>query len=147
LLALITGRYHRPRAEDRIVLFMDLRGSTELAERLGDERFHRFLNQVFFDLTDPILEAGGEIYRYVGDEVIVTWAVGRGAKDAACLVCWFDIVAALARRRDAYLRDYAAEPRLRAAIHAGPLIVGEMGDVKREIVMLGDTMNTASRII
>jgi adenylate cyclase len=31
-------------------------------------------------------------------------------------------------------------------LHAGPLIVGEMGDIKREIVMLADTMNTAAQI-
>jgi adenylate cyclase len=44
------------------------------------------------------------------------------------------------------LAEFGAEPKLRAALHAGPLVVGEMGDLKREIVMLGDTMNTAARI-
>jgi adenylate cyclase len=52
----------------------------------------------------------------------------------------------LARRRADYERAFGVAPRLRAAFHAGPLIVGEMGDVKREIVLLGDVMNTASRI-
>ncbi|HXN43676.1 MAG TPA: adenylate/guanylate cyclase domain-containing protein [Xanthobacteraceae bacterium] len=146
LVSLLTGRYHRPREEQRIVLFMDLRGSTQAAEKLGDEQFHRFLNQVFWDVTDPVLEAGGEIYRYVGDEIIVTWPVRRGAIHAACIACVFAVEDALARRRDQYLAEFGIEPRLRSALHAGPLIVGEMGDVKREIVMLGDTMNTAARI-
>jgi adenylate cyclase len=146
LVSLLTGRYHRPREEQRIVLFMDLRGSTQLAEKLGDKQFHRFLNQVFWDITDPVLEAGGEIYRYVGDEIIVTWPVERGARNAACVACVFAIEDALARRRAHYLAEFGAEPGLRAALHAGPLIVGEMGDVKREIVMLGDTMNTTARI-
>ncbi len=137
LVSLLTGRYHQPREEQRIVLFMDLRGSTQAAEKLGDKQFHRFLNQVFWDVTDPVLEAGGEIYRYVGDEIIVTWPVERGAGNAACVGCVFAVEDALAR---------GIEPRLRSALHAGPLIVGEMGDVKREIVMLGDTMNTTARI-
>jgi adenylate cyclase len=146
LIALLTGRYHRPRSEERIVLFLDLCGSTELAEKLGDEAFHRFLNRVLFDVTEPVLDAGGEIYRYVGDEIIVTWPLAKGARDAAAIACLFAIEDALSRGRAEYRRSFGAEPRLRCALHAGPLIVGEMGDIKREIVMLGDTMNTAARI-
>jgi adenylate cyclase len=145
-VSLITGRYRRPRKEERIVLFMDLRGSTKLAEQLGDERFHGFLNQVFSDVADPILEAGGEIYRYVGDEIIITWPVEGSPRDARCVECVFAIEEVLAGSRERYLSDYGAEPRLRGALHVGPLIVGEMGDLKREIVLLGDTMNTAARI-
>jgi len=146
LLALLTGRYHRPQREDRIVFLLDLRDSTRLAERLGDLAFHGFLNRVFYDISEPLLAAGGEIYRYVGDEIIVTWQARRGGHAARCVACLFAVVDTLARRRDAYLRDYHVEPQFRGALHAGPLIVGEMGDVKREIVMLGDTMNTAARI-
>lgn len=146
LIALATGRYRRPRSEQRIVLFLDLHDSTRHAERLGDEEFHRFLNQVFFNISDPVLAAGGEIYRYVGDAIIITWPFTHGARDAACIACFFAIEDAIARRRSDYLRAFDAEPLLRGAIHAGTLVVGEMGDLKREIVMLGDTMNTAARI-
>lgn len=146
LAALVTGRYRQPRAEERIVMFLDLRGSTPLAERLGDIGFHRFLNRVFFDITDPVLEAGGEIYRYVGDEIIVTWVAAKRDAGAAAVACLFAISDALERRRGDYLAEFGAAPQLRGALHQGPLVVGEMGDVKREIVMLGDTMNTAARI-
>ncbi len=146
LRALFTGRYRRPREEQRIVLFLDLQDSTRIAERLGNVAFHGFLNRVFTDITDPVMETGGEIYRYVGDEVIVTWPFDRGVRGGACISCVLAIDAALAARRAAYERDYGVAPRLRGALHAGPLIVGEMGDAKREIVLLGDTMNTASRI-
>lgn len=146
LIALATGHYRRPRSEQRIVLFLDLHDSTRHAERLGDEDFHRFLNQVFFDISDPVLAAGGEIYRYVGDEIIVTWRLARGARGGGCIACFFAIEDALARRRAEYRRAFDTEPRLRGAIHAGTVVVGEMGDLKREIVMLGDTMNTTARI-
>jgi adenylate cyclase len=146
LISLLTGRYHRPREEERIVLFLDVKGSTRLAERLGDKQFHRFLNRVFFDVSDPVAESGGEIYRYVGDEVIATWTMDRGLRQAACLTCVFAIEDALAARRAHYLLEFGAQPQLRGALHAGTLIIGEMGDWKREIVMLGDTMNTTARI-
>jgi adenylate cyclase len=146
LISLVTGRYHRPREEERIVLFLDVKESTRLAERLGDKQFHRFLNRVFFDVSDPVSEAGGEIYRYVGDEVIATWTMRRGLQEAACVNCVFAIEDALAARRAQYLREFGAQPQLRGAIHAGALIIGEMGEWKREIVMLGDTMNTTARI-
>ena len=78
LLNFVTGRYHRPRLETRVFLFIDMEGSTGFAERLGALVFHRLLNRFVVDLTEPIVAARGEIHSYVGDEVIATWARGRG---------------------------------------------------------------------
>lgn len=147
LTSLVTGRYHQPQDENRIVLFLDLVGSTRIAESIGDKQFLRLLNRIFFDATDAVIEAGGEIYRYVGDEIIVTWPFPAGPIDPACLTCVFAIEDAIARHKQHYLGELGVEPMLRGALHAGHLIVGEMGDVKREIVMLGDTMNTAAKIV
>jgi adenylate cyclase len=142
----LTGRYHRPRAEERLVLFLDVEGSTALAERIGDALFHAFLARTVLDISESVVECGGEIHTYVGDEVIVTWKLRHGRADPRALLCPFVIADRIAEHRAEYLRRFGAAPALRAGIHAGPLIIGEMGDVKREIVMLGDTMNTASRI-
>lgn len=143
--ALLTGRYHRPRRENHLVLFLDLLGSTTLAERIGDAAFLSFLDRVYSDMSDTILEAGGEIYRYVGDEIIITWRLDEphAAKALACLI---DIRRLLAARGEYYRSAFGAEPRFRAGMHAGTLMVGEIGDLKREIILLGDTMNTAARI-
>jgi adenylate cyclase len=146
LPALVLGRYNRPRRQERIVLFLDLVGSTRLAEQLGDAEFHHLLNLVFYDLTEAVLDAGGQIYRYVGDEMIVSWPFRRGIRNAACVACLFGMDQALAERAADYVQRFGVRPRVRGALHAGPLIIGEMGDVKREIVLLGDTMNTAARI-
>jgi adenylate cyclase len=127
-------------------MFVDLHDSTRHAERLGDENFHNFLNLIFFDIAEPVLAARGSIYRYVGDAIIITWPLERGARGAACIDCFFAIADALRRKRHTYRRVFAAEPLFRGALHAGTLVVGEMGDLKREIVMLGDTMNTAARM-
>ncbi len=146
LLGLLTGHYNRPRREDRIVLLLDVAGSTGLAEQLGDERFVAFLNRIFFDLRVAVHDNGADIYRYVGDEIILTWTLERGLRGAACLTCLFAILDTLERNAADYRRDFGTVPRLRAALHAGSLIVAEMGDTRREVVMLGDTMNTAARI-
>jgi len=53
-------------------------GSTPLAERLGPASVHEFLNRVFQLASDPIDDHEGEIYQYVGDEVVITWLLPIG---------------------------------------------------------------------
>ena len=143
---LVLGRYHRPRAEERFFLFVDLAGSTALAERAGPAAVHRFLNQVFSLAADPVDDHNGEIYQYVGDEVVITWPVADGGVDARPIGCFFAIETALGREASDFEREYGTVPRLRAALHAGPVIAGEVGERKREIVFHGDVMNTAARL-
>jgi adenylate cyclase len=144
--ALLTGRYHRPREEERVVLMLDIIDSTSIAERLGPRRFLGLLDRFVGLATEPILDAAGEIYRYVGDEIIVTWPLARGVAEGRAVRTAFAVEGAILARRAMWEREFGVVPRCRAALHAGPLVVGEIGAVKREIMLLGDTMNTASRI-
>jgi adenylate cyclase len=143
---IVLGRYHRPRAEERFFLFVDIAGSTSLAERIGPAAVHRFLDAVFRVASDPISDYGGEIYQYVGDEMVVTWTVAEGRAGARPIACLFAIVAALEQAAPEFRRQFGVAPRLRAALHAGPVISGEIGDLKRDIVFHGDVMNTAARL-
>jgi methylphosphotriester-DNA--protein-cysteine methyltransferase len=90
LLNFVTGRYHRPWLEEHIFLFIDIEGSTALAERLGELAFHWLVNRFVVDITDPIVAAYGEIHRYVGDELIATWKLADGIADARCVRACFD---------------------------------------------------------
>ena len=72
LAKFVVGRCHRPWEEERVFLFLDLVGSTRIAETIGNVRFHELLNRISYDLAGPIIDHGGEFYRYVGDQVIVT---------------------------------------------------------------------------
>jgi adenylate cyclase len=144
--SLMVGRYAVPREEDRIFLFVDLVQSTQIAERIGPTAFLAPLDRFVSDLGEPILATGGEIYRYVGDEVIVTWPLERGVRDAACVRCLVAMRKRLAERAGTYQRDFGVSPPFRAALHAGRVVAGEMGDAKREIVFLGDAVNTTARI-
>jgi adenylate cyclase len=145
-LSLVTGRYRKPRLEDRFVLFADLVGSTALAERIGDLRFHAFLGDVAYDLSGAIERARGDVHRYVGDAVIVTWKLDKTHKADAVIQCAQDMHDALAGAQERYTSKFGSTPSLRVAIHCGPLAAGEIGNWKKEIALLGDTMNTAARL-
>ena len=146
LLNFITGRYYRPRVESRVFLFLDMEGSTGWAERLGPLDFHRLLNRFVLDVTEPMVAARGEIHRYIGDEVIATWKVEDGIQSARCVVACFDAMDRLAEQAPEYAREFGAAVAARAGLHCGPVVTGEMGSVRREIVFLGDTVNTTARI-
>jgi adenylate cyclase len=146
LNALLLGRYHRPVREERVFILVDIKGSTALAERLGDERAHAFITATFFDIDQPILEHGAEVYNYVGDGLIASWPLARGIEDARCLRCYLAIHETLARRADRYRRAFGTAPEIRVVLHAGPIVAGECGDAKLSIVYLGDTLNAAARL-
>jgi adenylate cyclase len=147
LLSFATGRYHRPRVEQRIFLMIDMKNSTAVGERLGEVDFHRLLNRFIGDLTGSIVLQGGEIHKYVGDELIATWPLAAGLKDARCVRACFGAVARLAELGPAYEREFGEQAAFRAALHCGPVVVGEMGTVKKEIALIGDTLNTTARIV
>ena len=83
----MAGTYQRPTSEERLFLFVDLTGSTQLAERLGSARYFELLRCFVDDLTEPVLETGGDIYQYAGDEVVMTWPVEAGLRGANCVRC------------------------------------------------------------
>jgi len=143
---IVLGRYHRPRSEERFFLFVDIVGSTPLAERIGPAAVHHFLDRVFRLASDPIDDYGGEIYQYVGDEMVVTWTAAAGRREGRPLACFFAIRAALDEEAPDFEREFGVTPGLRAALHAGPVISGEVGGSKRDIVFHGDVMNTAARL-
>jgi len=143
---LVLGRYRRPRAERRFFLFVDVVGSTAIAERLGPLQAHRFLSAVFSAVAEPASAAHGEIHQYVGDEIVLTWTEDEGRPDARPLRCYFGMMQALQERAAEFRARFGAEPALRAALHLGEVIAGEVGESRRAIVFHGDVMNTAARL-
>jgi adenylate cyclase len=147
---LLFGRYRRPRLERRFFLFVDVVGSTALAERFGPLKAHEFLAAVFGATAEAVAACRGEVYQYVGDEIVVTWteAEGRegGATEARPLRCYFEMRAALEERRAEFEARFGTLPSLRAALHLGEVVAGEVGVLRRAIVYHGDVMNTAARL-
>lgn len=145
-LNFITGRYHSPVEENRFILFVDIAGSTGLAERLGGLAIHRLLDRTFRVLTLAVVDYHGEVLNYVGDEVIVTWHERSGAIDCRPLRCFMAMRGELAQASGQFQQEFGVVPRIRGSLHFGPVIVGEIGDVKRAIVFNGDVMNTTARL-
>jgi adenylate cyclase len=143
---IIRGKYNTPREEERIFMFLDLNSSTTIAEQLGDKKYHAFLKDLFTDITNPILDNKGEIYQYVGDEVIVAWKYGEGIQNSKCVQCFFDIKFHLQQLNNKYLQQYGVIPSFKAGIHCGKVVAGEVGIIKRDITYSGDVLNTTSRI-
>ena len=147
LIAFAAGRYHNPRIEERALLFIDMRASTTIAERLGELGYLRLLNRFIGDVSFAVAQAGGAIHKYVGDEVIATWRLKPGANPPACVSAVFAARDRIAAQGPLYERDFGLVPDFRASLHCGPVAVGELGSLRREIALIGDTMNTAARIL
>jgi adenylate cyclase len=143
----LLGTYHRPRREQRIVMFLDIADSTALAEQMGEVRVHDLITRFFFDIDRSIADHDGEVHAYVGDQVIVTWPLSENPeRNARSLRCFFAAERRMAELAKAYRSEFGLAPRFRAGIHAGPVVVSECGDTKRQIAYFGDTMNVAARL-
>ena len=146
LVNLLLGKYHHPKVETRIFMFMDLEGSTTIAERSGHEVFCRLIQECFRDLTDSAIRRGVEIYQYVGDEAILMWSPANGLADCNCLRAFFDFKQTLQRRAKFYRERFGVVPKFKAGANLGPVTVAEVGVVKRDIAYLSDVLNTAARL-
>ncbi|NIP97817.1 MAG: adenylate/guanylate cyclase domain-containing protein [Akkermansiaceae bacterium] len=146
LANLMLGRYYHPREEELIFMFLDMKSSTSIAERLGHRKFSRLLQDCFRDLTDVALRHLVEIYKYVGDEAILTWRPQDGLTDSNCVATYFGFCEVLESRRSHYESAYGCFPEFKAGLNLGPVTVAEVGVLKREIAYLSDVLNTAARI-
>jgi len=144
LADMMMGRYHRPRTEDRAVAFVDLKGSTALAERIGTEAFFDAMTDFADLVAAAVRRSDGQIYDYVGDEVIVVW---RETTDLTrCVEALADLYRTVQAGGRGWDDRFGALPAFRAAFHVGPVVIGEIGGDKRAIVLLGDTMNVGARL-
>lgn len=143
---ILKGIYHHPKEEMRIFMFLDLTSSTTIAEEIGNIAFHKLLNRFFYDFSEAVIESRGEIYKYVGDEIIVVWKKRSMQDNLRMLMLYFQVYKKIQEQKDYYLEMFGVVPGFRAGFHYGNVITGEMGDIKKEIVYLGDTVNTAARI-
>lgn len=142
----IIGRYHKPRIQNRIFMYIDLNNSTTIAEKLGDVNYHKLLNQFFYDITDSLVLNYGRIYRYIGDQVVVSWSLTNGLQDANYIRAFFSAREQIIRNKEDYSEKYGIVPRFSAAVHCGEVVTGELGEVKSEISFLGEVLRETAVI-
>jgi len=145
LLNLLLGKFHKPRQDHRIFMFLDLKSSTAIAEKLGHIQVSRLLQDCFTDLT-VVRDYKAEIYQYVGDEVVLSWSMSNGLENLNCIKAYFRFQQFLESRSDFYMKKFGLVPFFKAGLNVGDVTIAEVGQIKREIAFHGDTLNTASRI-
>ena len=131
LVNLFTGKYHTPKQEVRIFLFIDMYDSTSIAEALGHIKYFSFLRDYYNDLADAIIRHEGEVYQYVGDEIVLTWPLDKGLRNSNCLAVFFAMQAALQAREERYKKTYGYVPRFKGGMHLGVVTTGEVGGLKK----------------
>lgn len=146
LINLLIGRYHKPKEEYRIFMFLDLTSATTIAEKLGAYEYSLFLKDFFFDIDDAINETKGITSQFAGDEVIIVWNASEGSENNNCVKLFFLAEEKIKASKNKYLEKYGFLPEFKAGIHYGNVIITEVGGTKQEIAYHGDTVNTAARI-
>ena len=142
----LLGKYYHPKREERIFMFLDLRSSTTIAEKLGEEKYFNFLKEIYEAITPSIIYSKGEIYQYVGDEIVISWKTHKGIQNSNCINCFFEVQKILNQQKDHFLRKYKVVPEFKAGLHGGFVMTGEIGVIKKDIAFSGDVLNTTSRI-
>lgn len=145
-VGILFGSYLRPRLETRIVLFLDMEGSTAAAERLGEAKMQSMIAQFFSDIDGAFTEADGEVVSYVGDGVIVVWPALSPARNGRAVSSLVDAQRLIDNVAVRYRERFGADPQFRAGLHLGTVSVGEIGGRRRQISLFGDAMNVAARL-
>ncbi|MFC4530898.1 AAA family ATPase [Sphaerisporangium dianthi] len=142
----MTTRAPRPARRHVVVLFIDLVGSTELAERLDPELLRHILDRYYQACTSGIGEHGGVVEKFIGDAIMAVFGIPISSEDDA-LRAVRAAHTALARVRE--LSDGLAPTHgLRLEVHcgvsAGEAVVIDMPG--SDLRVIGDTVNTAARL-
>ncbi|MCW3806583.1 adenylate/guanylate cyclase domain-containing protein [Plebeiibacterium marinum] len=140
------GYYQKPREENRIFLFLDLKSSTTFAEELGHEQYSYFIQDCFKILSNPLLLTQGVVYQFVGDEVVVTWEAHNQKNFKKAVDFFFLFQKELEDNRSYFEDKYNMVPIFSASINSGKVMSAEVGEIKTELAYHGDVLNTAARI-
>ena len=146
LLNFFTGKYHRPVEENRIFMFLDMKSSTTIAERLGHTRYFELLRKYYSSLSDAIIAHHGDVYQYIGDEIVITWEYEAGLSQANCIDCFFSMKETLQKKGADFEKAFGFLPPFKAGLQLGAVPTGEIGAQKKEIFYTGDVLNVTARI-
>ncbi len=146
IVNMLFGNYRKPREVYRIFMFLDLKSSTTHAEKLGNIKYSNLIQDCFFYLNRIVKKHNAEIYQYVGDEAVLSWKLTKGMNRADCINLFFDFEKNLRRHSKYYSKKYDLVPEFKAGIHAGEIVIAEVGTVKKDLAYHGDVINTTARI-
>ena len=129
------------------VLFADIRGFTTLSEGLTPPEVVTMLNIFLEQMTTIVMEHGGAINKYIGDNLMAFWNAPYPMEDHAwqAVQAGLDMLAAIQKLNDQ--GAFKTRVQFGIGITTGPVVVGNIGSHRRlEYTPIGDTVNTASRM-
>jgi adenylate cyclase len=138
---MIQGKYSSPKVESRIFMFIDMKNSTVLAEKLGHKKYSLLLRNCYSDLNKTAYKFGARIYQYVGDEVVIPWKISTGLKSLNCIRAFNHFKNRISKRRSFYETNFNLVPVFKAGMDTGVVTVAEIGEIKREIAYHGTVLN------
>ena len=128
-----------------VVLFSDIRGFTTLAEQLAPDELVGFLNEFLGHMTRCIEQHDGMVDKFIGDAVMAVFPIDgeRGARAIEAALAMQEELERLNRHLAAGMPELA----IGIGLHAGEVVAGLVGSPqKREYTVIGDVVNTASRL-
>jgi adenylate cyclase len=127
------------------VLFADLVGFTSISERLDHETVKSLVIRCLTRLSVEVERYGGYVDQYIGDNVMAVFGAPVAHEDdpeRAILAAW-GMLAAIAELNREIVPEYGVELSLRVGVNTGEVSTGRIG---REYTVIGDAVNTASRL-
>jgi adenylate cyclase len=134
---------------EAVVFFSDIRGFTDFSNDKTPEEVVLMLNSYFEVMVTIINKHGGVVDKFVGDAIMAVWGAPKGTPDDAkkAVQACLEMRQALADFNKKRIEENQQPILMGMGLHAGPVVAGTVGSNARlEYTVIGDTVNTASRI-
>lgn len=131
------------------VHFCDVTGFSSAVERMDPQILMELLSELFGELSEAILDSGGTVDKYIGDNVMAFWGAPQPMPDHAYRAVTTALLnqARMKQLRDGWRRRGLPQLHTRTGLHSGETIVGNLGSAKRfNYTAIGSTVNLTNRI-
>ncbi len=146
ILNFLISKYNKPIEQERVIMFLDLKDSTTIAEKIGNHKFVEFINLCYEIMEKSIINTDAKILKYVGDEVILTWQKTKGIENSNCINFYFYYNNSLQEYKQKFIEEFGFFPVFKAGSHVGMVTAAFLGSIKKQMDYSGDVMNTTARI-
>ncbi len=143
---ILLGKYIEPKIEKRIVMFIDLKDSTPIAEKLGHQQYFKFIREFIYQVSNALNRTWRRYLPIRGRRGCSIMDVIEKHNTRRCMAALIEARKNLQKTGEKFRRNFNVIPEFRVGIHFGDVTVGEIGVIKKDIAMSGDTMNTTARI-
>ncbi|MGZ3746449.1 MAG: adenylate/guanylate cyclase domain-containing protein [Pseudobdellovibrionaceae bacterium] len=136
-------------SKDVVVFFSDIRGFTAFSEHRSPEQVVAMLNEYFAVMVKIINRHGGVVDKFIGDAIMAIWGAPKTSEEDArmALRACIEMRKGLAELNEKRIGRGEPPLMIGMGLHAGSAISGTIGsDERMEYTVIGNTVNTASRI-